>query len=405
MGHVAGVVCAAYLAVVAGAVGAGERCSIPQTARPPAIDGKLPAGEWDFALPLTGFQVVRTLEPAPLRQRAWMCYDADGLYVAFRTWGEDPAELAGRAEPRDGPFWHDDAFELLLAVDGDPKRAIQFVGNCAGGIYDSKYGKSDWNGAWRYRVSKTADGWVGEVGVSWKDLGVGAPEPETVWRMNVAHDDVGAEAGTASSWAPVRTDFHDVSAYSELVFAGPGPTAGVTDIDVVDRRPTIALRVANPGDADVVLKRELTFEKVDDRLRGSFVCKANAVTPHTIKPRTRITGSRRAELTVTDARGRVVLAHAFPVAKRYKARFVLQDLVLLGFMELRVEGPHGKSGTLAYECVDAKGATVLSDTLELPKGRGRVRIDAAPLPDGDYQLRATAKFPKAGIVEENRQRK
>ena len=56
--------------------------TVPETAQPPVIDGRIDAGEWSDALGITGFQLANGLGLAKENTRVFLKYDKDYLYVA-----------------------------------------------------------------------------------------------------------------------------------------------------------------------------------------------------------------------------------------------------------------------------------------------------------------------------------
>lgn len=56
--------------------------TVPETAQPPVIDGRIDAKEWSDALEITGFQLANGLGLAKENTRVFLKYDKDYLYVA-----------------------------------------------------------------------------------------------------------------------------------------------------------------------------------------------------------------------------------------------------------------------------------------------------------------------------------
>lgn len=56
--------------------------TVPETAQPPAIDGRVEPGEWRDALEITGFQLANGQGRAKEETRVFLKYDRDHLYVA-----------------------------------------------------------------------------------------------------------------------------------------------------------------------------------------------------------------------------------------------------------------------------------------------------------------------------------
>src|ERR1700724_1998147 len=89
LGHVtlgattAGLLCISQPAL--GAVDASQAFPATRTDSPPKFDPALSDPAWQKAVTAKGFQNLTTRKPAPLDTEAFLLYDSQNLYVAFRA--------------------------------------------------------------------------------------------------------------------------------------------------------------------------------------------------------------------------------------------------------------------------------------------------------------------------------
>src|SRR5262249_8486962 len=135
----------------------------------PFIDGKLDDAVWRTAPVLSGFvqRVPEEGKPASEPTEVRIVYDDRAIYVAFRCYDSQAAEIRPRLGRRD------DAPEsdwVLFAVDPfhDRRNAYLFLVNSAGVKTDGNLteGANDdysWDGIWEARTSIDASGWSAEI--------------------------------------------------------------------------------------------------------------------------------------------------------------------------------------------------------------------------------------------------
>jgi len=99
---------AAVLLVSAGLFGLNT-LEIAPAKKPPVIDGKLDAGEWDGAFKMTEFKTFQPdygKDPSQ-KSEAFFLYDPDNLYFAFRCYDTDPSKIKASISKRDAMFTDD----------------------------------------------------------------------------------------------------------------------------------------------------------------------------------------------------------------------------------------------------------------------------------------------------------
>lgn len=202
---------------------ARRRAVAPPTPRPPGIDGRLDPGEWDAAARLTNFTLLGQDASAPDQTRAYVTWDHERLYLAFRCEqpGGAPRALATR---RDDAVWEDDAVEVFMQPDPRQPDYYQFIGNSRGVFADAKGHDLSWDGPWEYRASVGEGYWEGEASIPLAALGITPPEGEAELAigLNVCRDQQ-TPAHRLSAWSPAAMTFHDVSRFGEIVLSPHRP--------------------------------------------------------------------------------------------------------------------------------------------------------------------------------------
>lgn len=183
----------------------------------PTLDGTLSAGEWDGAARLVRLRRFGEDTPAGIPCEVLISRDAARLYVAWScaTGGAAPKATV---TPRDAAVYEDDAIELFIQPDPNADRYVQFIGNSRGAFADAQGQDWAWNGPWEYRASFQAATWQGEVAIPFTALGLPAPAEGTAIGFNVCRDQQ-TPTRELSSWAPVRSSFHDPAHFGRLLFA------------------------------------------------------------------------------------------------------------------------------------------------------------------------------------------
>jgi hypothetical protein len=127
-----------------------QEIQLKQTAKAPAIDGTLAAGEWDgFALPQRPFMVWRKTQESEANSRVWMCWDDDNLYVALEFENLEKT-------PQSGDCWAQPRTEIFF---GTEEKYTQVMRNIGGDIYPKG---ADW---FRSASAFHGDSWIAEFAI------------------------------------------------------------------------------------------------------------------------------------------------------------------------------------------------------------------------------------------------
>ena len=106
---------------------------LTKTAAPPVIDGVLDDAAWSMALKYDGF---KTFKPdygkdASQKTEAYVAYDAENFYFAFRCYDSEPSKIKAAVSKRDNVF-QDDLVFINLDTFNDNQSAFVFMLNPLG---------------------------------------------------------------------------------------------------------------------------------------------------------------------------------------------------------------------------------------------------------------------------------
>ena len=142
-----------------------------KTPSPPVIDGNLNDSCWENAPRVTGFVDKFFDKVAADQTIAYIVYDDENIYVAFRCFESQPDKIVANETKRDGSFWNDD----YVAFTIDPFHAHQFdyrsffvvnpIGTQFSQISGGRASKTEWKGDWKATVSRSPEGWTVEMAI------------------------------------------------------------------------------------------------------------------------------------------------------------------------------------------------------------------------------------------------
>ena len=173
---------------------------VGRVSTPPKIDGVLDDPAWQEAVQLTGFYETRPGEnvPPPVRTVAYIAYDDENFYFAFKAY--DPKPQAIRATMTDRDQIHDDDHVgIELDTFNDQRRAFRFLLNPFGIQADSikssgrgghgggpggGRGGSTFDAIWHSAGRITEDGWEVEAAIPFKSLRF-QNKPVQTWGINL----------------------------------------------------------------------------------------------------------------------------------------------------------------------------------------------------------------------------
>ena len=216
------------------------RVRVPQTPRPPKLDGALDDPIWEAA-PSTG-PFVETIggARAPVEATAKLLWDRRYLYVGVVV---QDALLRASDTEHDAHLWEQDCVELMVDPGGKGEGYFEIQVSPRGVVFDTRYdrrrvprpfGHVDWDSRVRVGVAtrgnlgdRVADaGYTVEIAIPWQAFSSSegervAPSIGDEWRANLYVMDLGRDRQQAAAWSPVGTgDFHVPRRFGILAFEG-----------------------------------------------------------------------------------------------------------------------------------------------------------------------------------------
>jgi hypothetical protein len=162
---------------------------IPRVESPIKVDGVLDEAAWQGALQLKVDVEIDPGKnrPAPVTTTAYLAYDHENLYAAFRAHDPDPSAIRATLADRDTPF-SDDFVGLMLDTFNDDRRAFELFVNPLGVQMDlsrdeTAGGQEDsaWDTIWSSAGRIGEDGYVVEMAIPFSSLRFQRSEGEQTW--------------------------------------------------------------------------------------------------------------------------------------------------------------------------------------------------------------------------------
>jgi len=137
---------------------------VPRIKEPPKIDGVLDDPAWAKAAKVTGFYKFKPVDGVPASERtlAYVAYDSDNLYFAFRCFDASPDKITAHYCPRDKIFT-DDFVVIVLDTFNAKRRGYIFLINPYG-IQGDGLIKAEGNDDMSFDTVFYSDGKVDEKG-------------------------------------------------------------------------------------------------------------------------------------------------------------------------------------------------------------------------------------------------
>jgi len=180
---------------------------------PPRIDGELTDGCWRSHSALSGFSLADGSGLPGSTTEAWVAYDQQQLYIAFRCHKAPGDALRANVKLRDGPVWDDDDVEVFLDLTGTREDYYQFVVNPLGTRYDSHRTDPSWSIEWSAAARQGPDAWTVELGIPLAQLPMDL-ETSTHWGLNLCRAD--KVRGEVSAWSCTFGGFHNAGRLGTL---------------------------------------------------------------------------------------------------------------------------------------------------------------------------------------------
>jgi hypothetical protein len=185
----------AFLPSALAAAETAERFEISRAASPVRVDGVLDEPVWEqaTAIPVDHEWFPSDNVPAPVTTVALVTYDDEHLYIAFRAADPDPSKIRARFADRDAPT-DDDTVGFMIDPFHDGRRAFQFRINPLGvqmdAVNSDVEGTEDfsWDAIWESAGRVTAEGYVVEVALPFRQLRFPATSDVQTWGFMATRD-------------------------------------------------------------------------------------------------------------------------------------------------------------------------------------------------------------------------
>jgi hypothetical protein len=252
----------------------------------PKIDGVLSEGEWVSAARV---ELPHQFEPQQLSQatertEAFLMFDKEYLYIAFRAFDSNPSAIRAPVSRRDA-IGRDDFVSVWLDTFDDRRRAYAFRFNPLGiqedGIFtEGNIGDLSWDGILESKGVLTGEGYTVEIAIPFKTLRFQINEQKT-WGLHLFR--YIARKNERTSWALITPDKESLLIQMNSLQGLDGIFAGRT-LDVI---PYLTLSNIGTREADASIPagaRLNTVNKLDVGVTATYTLTPNLTLSATINP-------------------------------------------------------------------------------------------------------------------------
>lgn len=257
-----------------------------KTDKPPVIDGVLADGEWnaEAKAALTHQFEPQQLSTATERTEAFLMFDREFLYVAFRAYDSNPSAIRAPVSKRDA-VGLDDFVSVWLDTFDDRRRTYAFRFNPLGvqedGIFtDSDRSDLSWDGILESKGALLPDGYAVEAKIPFKTLRFQINERKT-WGLHLFRKI--ARKNESVSWTVISPDKDSL-----LIQMGSlGGLDGVYAGRALDLIPTVTVSNNAEREADSTVPggaRLVSRNKIDPGLTAVYTITPNLTLAATVNP-------------------------------------------------------------------------------------------------------------------------
>ncbi len=265
---------------------AQDSLKIALTENAPKIDGVLSDGEWANAarVELTNQFEPQQLSAATERTEAFLMFDKEYLYIAYRAFDSNPSAIRAPVSRRDA-IGSDDYVSVWLDTFDDRRRAYAFRFNPLGiqedGIFtESDSGDLSWDGILESKGVLTGEGFTVEIAIPFKTLRFQINEQKT-WGLHLFR--YIARKQERTSWALITPDKESLLIQMNSLQGLDGIFAGRT-LDVIPYA-TVSNIGTREADASVPAGARLnTVNKLDVGVTATYTLTPNLTLSATINP-------------------------------------------------------------------------------------------------------------------------
>ncbi len=146
--------------------------------KPPKIDGHLDDDAWKEATVIDQFWQREPNPGAPVSEKtvAYIGYDHEKIYFAFRCYESNPKNITAKELARDVSLGEDDRVQIILDTFLDQRTGYWFQVGPRGSIGDALLSENgatlnkDWDGLWEGKAHIHKEGWDVEMAIPFKTL-------------------------------------------------------------------------------------------------------------------------------------------------------------------------------------------------------------------------------------------
>lgn len=388
-----------------------------KTSRPPKIDGKLDDICWRSAAKVGNF-VARLENLTPeVPTEAYLLYDNEKLYVAFKC--HEPNVAGLRAVDHADQFWAEGKNDAVLVFVGPQEKErpyYQLGVNFKGVKYERGHlaGRNeDYKDVIDAAVARGESSWTAEIAIPFKLLKAGE-QMGKVWRLNLCRQR--AQNRENSTWAPVNAIWKNPGLFGTLkglIIGGSPERPKVYLRECVLRPPVIGQNTARIK----VKARKKTQVKITTATKTPTGERAQVVKEVSLERReikeltlpfdiSAVEGDHELRFTFTDASTGEVLYESpkasLAVASLLDAYFVrsyytTERQARLG-MEVAMPDDKLAEMRIEMEFKDATGKVQASKTINSCKKENFTELAIAKLATGDYEAAITLKDKNGKVI-------
>lgn len=191
--------------------------NVPRVSSPVQIDGSCMESAWANAASVQ-LQYDNMGKPVSVRTDAFLIHDDKCLYVAFRCYEPNMAQIKAAVEKRDGPTFYDDSVEVFADPAAKGTEYYHLSTNTLGTRFDQKVFNPSWNAEWQTASSRSTDSWTTEIAIPFAALGADSPLPGTKWAVNLTRNRTITGIIESIAWAVPYGSFHSLDRFGTIVF-------------------------------------------------------------------------------------------------------------------------------------------------------------------------------------------
>lgn len=151
---------------------------------PPEIDARLDDAAWRNSTSVPQlFWSTGSARPQ-INTEIRLSYDANALYVSYVNAEPNTERMRVSYRQESRLLQEDDTVQVFLSPLDEPQRYFYFVLNPANVRYERASFDPNWRQPWQSAARQFANGWIAELAIPFRSMGVKAPAKGKAWRAN-----------------------------------------------------------------------------------------------------------------------------------------------------------------------------------------------------------------------------